>query len=669
MLTLCLHNASGGTLSARPCGKNMSASDKEYISVIVPAFNDEKWVERCVDSVLDALDADSEVIIVDDGSTDSTLEKVRKYEDLDPRVTVIASEHGGVSMARKTGVENSNGDYVIFLDADDVMPAGCISGLRKFIGPDVDIIVTNVSDKYPDGVSTLQLSGMEYTTDGREMARLVLLGDINYSIMGKLFSKRLFRGFYWDTNPIYAGLFQRALVLNLALASDKVIVAPSVQSTLHILRPWSLSAMLQLRPEGIDRLWQSVRSLDLPHNELVIWGLDLLDKTLLQRGVPFSNNFTPAVELRSLAHGMELGPRHRHIIALLKSERKRLLAAREAVRTQPLSMLAAHISFVIVCQDHPERIVRTVNSILNTGFRNIEIVLVDNSTSPDVSIRLNEISILHRHIIVKKHTPDTKRHPMLTGIKSATGYAVCFLKAGDTINQAGMLEALRHVDLGSKLTFMAFDERHRMTRMPMRSYDPTTVTAIHDGAGPAFDNLLGRGSITPAAEAFIARRSVLKPEYFWDLGEDTSGNNVTLMLKILASKPEISASSMIALNRFAYSTYRSGLQRCKDVIHEASHIIDTIDDLKLDNPGRRQRIAEGLLTALTEIIAEAAAMPLSGYRRGKKLLNQVTGLPEYQAFFSRIPDDSPNVAQLLSRIRMYAIHNRGLMLKRILLGC
>lgn len=647
----------------------MSASDNEYISVIVPAFNDEKWVERCIDSVLMALDADSEVIIVDDGSTDKTLEKVRKYEDMDPRVSVIASEHGGVSMARKTGVENSNGDYVIFLDADDMMAPGCISELRKFIDTDIDIVVTNVADKHPDGVSTLQLNGMEYVTDGREMARQVLLGDINYSIMGKLYSKRLFKNFFWDTNPIYAGLFQRALVLNLALASSKVVVAPSVQSTLHIMRPWSLSAMLQLRPDGIDRLWQSVRSLDLPHYELVIWGLEMLDKTLLQRGVPFSNNFTPSVELRSLAQGLKLSPKHQRIADLLKSERKRLKAAREAVRTQPLSMLAPHLSFIIVCQDYPKRIVRTVNSILDTGFRNIEIVLVDNSTSRNVAMQLNEISILHRHVVVKKHLQDSKRSPMLTGIKSASGYAVCFLKAGDTINPAGTLEALRHVDLGSKLTFMAFDERHHFTRLPLRNYDPTTVTAIHDGAVPAFDNMLGRGPITPAAEAFIARRSVLKPEFFWDIGDDNAGDNVTLMLKILASKPDISASSMIALNRFAYSTRRPRLLRCKDVIQVAAHVIDTIDSLKIDNPGRRQRIAEGLVTALTEIIAEVAAMPLSGHKRSKKLLLKVTELPEYQAFFSRVPAYRPDVTQLLSRIRMYANHNRGLMLKHLLLGC
>ena len=86
-------------------------------SVVIPLYNKEHYIEATIRSVLNQTCTDYEVLVVDDGSGDNSLELARKYES--DRVRVIAQENQGVSVARNTGIRNANGEYIAFLDADD----------------------------------------------------------------------------------------------------------------------------------------------------------------------------------------------------------------------------------------------------------------------------------------------------------------------------------------------------------------------------------------------------------------------------------------------------------------------------------------------------------------------------------------------------------------------
>lgn len=89
------------------------------ISVIVPIYNTEKYLHRCVDSILNQTFRDFELILVDDGSTDSSSEICEEYAKNDGRVKVIHKENGGSVIARKEGLNESAGEYIIFIDSDD----------------------------------------------------------------------------------------------------------------------------------------------------------------------------------------------------------------------------------------------------------------------------------------------------------------------------------------------------------------------------------------------------------------------------------------------------------------------------------------------------------------------------------------------------------------------
>ena len=89
------------------------------ISVIIPCYNVEEFVERAVDSVLTGVFQDFEIILIDDGSSDNTYNVCKKLEKKDSRIKAYSIEHAGVSNARNKGIELAKGEYIAFIDADD----------------------------------------------------------------------------------------------------------------------------------------------------------------------------------------------------------------------------------------------------------------------------------------------------------------------------------------------------------------------------------------------------------------------------------------------------------------------------------------------------------------------------------------------------------------------
>lgn len=95
------------------------ASGKYDCSVIIPAYNTGKFIDACLKSVIEQITAFAvQIIVVNDGSTDSTGKLLKKYEKI-PDITVIHQENKGLSGARNTGIRNSDGKYLLFVDSDD----------------------------------------------------------------------------------------------------------------------------------------------------------------------------------------------------------------------------------------------------------------------------------------------------------------------------------------------------------------------------------------------------------------------------------------------------------------------------------------------------------------------------------------------------------------------
>lgn len=104
-------------------------SKMPLVSVIVPVYNCEPYLDRCIESIISQSFKDIEIILVDDGSTDESLLKCKKYAKRDDRVIVLHQENQGVSSARNKGIEQSSGCYICFVDGDDSIDDGYIEEL------------------------------------------------------------------------------------------------------------------------------------------------------------------------------------------------------------------------------------------------------------------------------------------------------------------------------------------------------------------------------------------------------------------------------------------------------------------------------------------------------------------------------------------------------------
>lgn len=103
------------------------------ISVIVPVYNVERYLKRCIDSIINQTYSNLEIILIDDGSTDKSGAICDEYKEKNDNLLVVHKENGGLSSARNEGLNRAGGDYIIFVDSDDWLPIDSISYLYELI--------------------------------------------------------------------------------------------------------------------------------------------------------------------------------------------------------------------------------------------------------------------------------------------------------------------------------------------------------------------------------------------------------------------------------------------------------------------------------------------------------------------------------------------------------
>ena len=98
------------------------------ISVIIPAYNAGRFIEGCINTIFNQTYRDFEIIVVNDGSSDNTLDILNSLAKKDARLKVISQKNGGVSAARNTALKHAKGEFITYVDADDSLPKNSIFG-------------------------------------------------------------------------------------------------------------------------------------------------------------------------------------------------------------------------------------------------------------------------------------------------------------------------------------------------------------------------------------------------------------------------------------------------------------------------------------------------------------------------------------------------------------
>lgn len=166
------------------------------ISIIVALYNQELYIESCIKSILSQSYNNIEIIVVNDGSTDHSLQKIKELAKYDQRIKIINRENGGVSAARNTGIECASGNFIMFVDADDELEENAIEKLyysiRKY-NSDISVggvsIVYNTHNELKDSDNwyyKIRYNGVLDITDE-------IIDDIHCSAWGKIFKKEIIK--------------------------------------------------------------------------------------------------------------------------------------------------------------------------------------------------------------------------------------------------------------------------------------------------------------------------------------------------------------------------------------------------------------------------------------------------------------------------------------------
>ncbi len=152
-------------------------SDRQIkISIIVPVYNTEKYLDRCMKSLLEQTLPEIEIIVVDDGSKATCAEKCDQWERQDSRIRVIHKENQGLGFARNTGMEAANGKYLIFIDSDDYVENGmCKTLYEEAEREHADIVVAGYKKVYPNGKEEIcNNKGIPRVLEGEQVSSVLL---------------------------------------------------------------------------------------------------------------------------------------------------------------------------------------------------------------------------------------------------------------------------------------------------------------------------------------------------------------------------------------------------------------------------------------------------------------------------------------------------------------
>ena len=105
--------------------------EKEKVSIIIPVYNSESTLKRCIESVINQTYKNIEILIINDGSKDKSLNIMNEYKNKDERIIVINQKNKGLSGARNTGINNATGDYITFIDSDDYIKPNLVKDTIK----------------------------------------------------------------------------------------------------------------------------------------------------------------------------------------------------------------------------------------------------------------------------------------------------------------------------------------------------------------------------------------------------------------------------------------------------------------------------------------------------------------------------------------------------------
>ena len=250
------------------------------ISIIVPVYNSCRYLPQCLESVLLQTFKDYEVLLVDDGSTDGSGPICEEFAKKDERFHVFHKDNGGVSSARNLGLDAVTGEWVMFLDSDDLLPEDSIDNLLRLTDDSIDMSLGSLrkfDDNTPD-IETVSVgcAGVISVTDciDRFIAPRKWTGDWQRYIVNRLFRASIINSFnlrfptdlYYKEDGVFLIDYLARCSNGIACIDDVVYLYRQVKDSAMGSLGYSFNDRLLTNIDAHGEIYRTIRRLDVPRS-------------------------------------------------------------------------------------------------------------------------------------------------------------------------------------------------------------------------------------------------------------------------------------------------------------------------------------------------------------------------------------------------------------------
>lgn len=223
------------------------------ISVVVPVYNTEKWVARCINSILNQSFKDFELILVNDGSPDHSLDILMNFAKVDKRIRIINNEiNKGLMTARRIGYLQANGRYTVFCDSDDYLPTDSLQILYQAICLEkVSIVLASWIYITSAGKKIIRNRNILGKTPS-DVHKALLKGTVSWSLCAAIYCTDLLKNYHYESFDHLINLEDRILLLQLLKNAESVLTLPEI--VYFYCQNNESSSRKRLSEAGLDRL-------------------------------------------------------------------------------------------------------------------------------------------------------------------------------------------------------------------------------------------------------------------------------------------------------------------------------------------------------------------------------------------------------------------------------
>ncbi len=241
--------------------------ERDLISVIVPIYNTEKYLKKCIDSIISQTYTNLQIILVNDGSPDNSIEICNEYAKKDARIVIVNKQNGGLSSARNAGLGVATGHYVVFVDSDDYIKEDALDKMMSIMD-ETQADIAYMSSYIVNEQYEIMYQKLRTKEEIRVFDNTVLLEEMcnrkqGASVCGAIFKREIFDKHLFEENRLNEDYLFNA---TLCIKEDLTIAATSYCGYYYFVRQNSISRQ-GLGKSSIDAVYNGIDLIKLAKEE------------------------------------------------------------------------------------------------------------------------------------------------------------------------------------------------------------------------------------------------------------------------------------------------------------------------------------------------------------------------------------------------------------------